>query len=453
MIASIEPQGALIRECSLDGERKRDNVFPAHPAGIQLSARRWLLLCATRGLRQHDDDRSIIYQLRADAPDGRLLREGMLQQGRSDWDPFNDGSAYVCLLRHAMGFGVPKGALLDGRPAPHGNVFAAVWSRSAAGRLDPATGLFAIDPRLEARTIEAVWCQFRLNDAEDDIDILRPPEKLRQKGYETGPAFCSQEKAVSMIAGLVPPVPFNADGTEWAGTYHFSTGIAAVKYRFNAAAGLYEWIETGPARTGTEEFALSEPTLARGNGDWIVGVRVRHNDPNRAPDWSGSRYRDRGHTGWIKVADPFQEMPFPRIVQSPDRQGPMTIYRCADGVLRLFSGDFTHSPYKARRDPLYCWDVNTDDFSVSHPHVIIDTVKAGIFPDDPKLQRSTCFGFLFPHAGGDTQYVAHRVMCFRYLPGMDPTQPPLTPEQLDKFGVYYARIRYTREYPPTWRFT
>jgi hypothetical protein len=452
MIVSITPQGPLIRECGLDGERKRENVFPAHPAGIQVSRDRWLLFCATRTLRQHDDDHSIVYQLRADAPDGRLLREGFLQRTRSDWDPFGDGSACVCLLRHAMGFGVPKGAVLNGRPAPNANVFAAVWSRSAAGRLDPRTGLYAIDPGLETRTIEAVWCQFRLNDAEDDIEILQPPRKLRQKGYENGPSFCSHETASFMVASLVPAVAFNAECTEWAATQEMSVGIAALKYRFNAAAGLYEWVETGPAQASTAEFSLREPTLARVKDDWIVGVRPRWIAPTATADWYGSLARDRGHTGWIKVENPFREMPFPAIVRDPHREAPMTIHHCADGVLRLFSGDLANSPYKARRDPLYCWDVNTDDFSVSNRHVLFDTVKAGVFPDDPKLQRSTCFGFVFPHAGGDTQLVAHRVMCFRYLPGMDAGNPPITAEQLDRFGVYYERLQYTEEYPPAWRF-
>lgn len=128
----------------------------------------------------------------------------------------------------------------------------------------------------------------------------------------------------------------------------------------------------------------------------------------------------------------------------------MTLYRCADGVLRLFSGDVANSPYKQRRDPLYCWDVNPEDFSVSNRCVIFDSVKAGVFPDDPALARSTCFAAVAPHAGGNVQYVMHRVMCFRYLPGVH--GEPITEEQLEVHGIYHTAIRYREEPPATWRF-
>ncbi|MCC7517871.1 MAG: hypothetical protein IT578_01665 [Verrucomicrobiae bacterium] len=452
MIASIEPQGVLVGDCSLQGERKRDGVFPAHPCGIQLSRNRWLFLYATRALRCYDDDHSIVYQVRADSPVGPVLKEGFLQRTVDDYDPLGDGSANVCILRQAMAFGVPLGARVGGRRVPHENVFVAQWSRSAGGRLDPATGTYVNDSKLEWGCIDAISCQFRLNAKGDDLEILQPPRKLRQVGYEQGPAFCSSENAGIIVAGLVPAVPFNDDLTEWATTMQVGKGVAALKFRFNARAGLYEWVETGPSRAGNEEFSFSEPTMARVDGAWLIAVRTRFLDPRQEPDWAGFRTRDRGHTGWIRVADPFREMPFSTIVTDPPRQAPMTIHRCADGVVRLFSGDFANSPYKARRDPLYCWDVDPRKFTVSHRHVVCDTVEQEIFPNDDKLQRSTCFGYVFPHTGGKVQYVAHRVMCFRYRAGVDSKAPPITPEQLERHAIHYSEIRYDRECAPTWRF-
>ena len=44
MIERITQMGILIGECSLPGETKADDVFPAHPNGIQVSKDRWLLL-------------------------------------------------------------------------------------------------------------------------------------------------------------------------------------------------------------------------------------------------------------------------------------------------------------------------------------------------------------------------------------------------------------------------
>src|SRR5688572_19777501 len=73
-LQGIAHQGMLIRECTLKGETRADDVFPAHPSGIQVSRERWLLLYATRGFRGVDDDLSIIYQLRQGGPDGKVVR-------------------------------------------------------------------------------------------------------------------------------------------------------------------------------------------------------------------------------------------------------------------------------------------------------------------------------------------------------------------------------------------
>jgi hypothetical protein len=79
-------------------------------------------------------------------------------------------------------------------------------------------------------------------------------------------------------------------------------------------------------------------------------------------------------------------------------------------------------------------------------------VAAGAFPDDPTLQRSTCFASLLPHPGGREQTVVHRMMCFRFLPGVEPQGVPITPDLLARHGIHHARIRYRDECPPTWRF-
>src|SRR5438045_6927999 len=83
-IAGIEHLGMLISECTVPGERRRDDVVPAHPNGVQASRDRWLLVYATRGFRGVDDDRSIVYQIRAGSPAGKLMREGMLAPSIDD---------------------------------------------------------------------------------------------------------------------------------------------------------------------------------------------------------------------------------------------------------------------------------------------------------------------------------------------------------------------------------
>src|ERR1700675_4542024 len=90
-IASIEHKGVLIHDCPLPGETRRDDCVPAHPNGIPVSRDKWLIVYATRKFRGVDDDASIVYHLRAGAPDGNLIREGMISRSVDDWDAFGDG--------------------------------------------------------------------------------------------------------------------------------------------------------------------------------------------------------------------------------------------------------------------------------------------------------------------------------------------------------------------------
>lgn len=134
-IASIQHQGVLIDECAQDGERRSDDTVPAHPNGIPVSATRWLLVYATRRFRGNDDDCSIVYQLRADQPDGKLIREGMLARTTEDWVPdgFRPGKSYKKEHRHPAAFGVPKGAVINEKKASNSNVFVIQWGTVARG--------------------------------------------------------------------------------------------------------------------------------------------------------------------------------------------------------------------------------------------------------------------------------------------------------------------------------
>src|SRR6185295_4084525 len=124
---SIEPLGPVLTDCTLPGERRADDVVPAHPNGLQVSRDRWLIVYGTRGFRGVDDDRSTVYQLRKDGPLGPVIREGFLCRTRDDWDPQEQGKAFSRQAGHAVAFGVPKGATIDGKAAPNANVFVAKW--------------------------------------------------------------------------------------------------------------------------------------------------------------------------------------------------------------------------------------------------------------------------------------------------------------------------------------
>ena len=176
MIERIERLGRLIAECPFPGETRADDVWPAHPNAIQVSEDRFLVVYATRSYRGGDDDLSIVYQLRAGALDGPVLAERMVASTRNDWEPFGDGVHYVLQNGHPAAFGVPRGALIGGEPAPHANLFVIKW-HYLARYLDPETGILVSNhdtPGLAERTLRVGWTQLRLNDAADDLEIVAP---------------------------------------------------------------------------------------------------------------------------------------------------------------------------------------------------------------------------------------------------------------------------------------
>jgi hypothetical protein len=209
----ISPAGKLLHECSLPGESRADGAFPAHPNGLRLSRDRFLLLYATRGWRGVDEDRSIVYQVRAGGFDGLVLKEGLLARSVDDWDPLGDGGRYFKAHGHPGGFGVPKGAWVGGRPAPHANLFVLKWYRygrrfSAPDRLERP--LAESSGRLHQQTISTQWVHARLNEGGNDIEILEPARALR------APGFASGDRAAELVnQTYVQPQPFNDAATEW----------------------------------------------------------------------------------------------------------------------------------------------------------------------------------------------------------------------------------------------
>jgi len=440
MIASIEHQGKLVHECSLPGERRSDWVTPAHPNGAQIGRRRFMLLVSTLGFRGVDDNLSILYQIRDRGYDGPVVKEGMLAQSINDWDPFGDGGKYVRQFGHPVMFGVPRGALLNGRTPPHANIFAVKW-RVVARTLVREGGylLWKNEPEeLRRRTQGVEWLQFRINDAEDDIEIVQSARRLRQKGFETGAAYCEREVGW-MNQAFVQPVPLNRDCTEWADVNHFEGGrIAPLRYRFNPATRLYEWVQTGQVIGGE----LFEASLAPWHGDWIIAAR-----------------REKGvGAAWGRTNDLFG-LP-PRMVYPTDvgtQRAPLTAYVCADGVLRLFTGDPTISkdPRHHGRNPLYCWEIDPDrGFAASNRRKILDTFEAGI-PITPEHHPIVDMAKLLPHAGGRTQLLVHRVRSVGMrVAQADMGGPPrqLTADDFDATAIYWAKINYTEEFPGLWTF-
>src|SRR5213595_995470 len=121
-IADIKPGGMFIKESTLPGETRANDVVPRHAVCVQLAKTRWLIVYTTHGYRGVDDERSVLYQIRKDAPDGDVLREGFLGKAINDWRPDGvpappEGKSYFKQLGHAVAFGVPKGAVIGGKAA------------------------------------------------------------------------------------------------------------------------------------------------------------------------------------------------------------------------------------------------------------------------------------------------------------------------------------------------
>ena len=438
-IEAVEHLGQFIRECPLPGHTRRDDVVPRQANAIQLSAARWLVLYATHGYRGVDDERSVIYQVRRDGPDGPVLKEDFLARGEMDWKlpglpPLPQGQVYYKQLGHVVAFGVPKGAIFGGKPAPHGNRFVIKW-RVSARPVEATTGFMPFEGRDHTIGMRVEWMQCRLNDREDDLEIVQPAARFRQKGFEDGEAFCSAP-VEKMNQSFCPPVPVDDDCTEWADANSFDRNrIAALKYRFNADRGLYEWIDTGPMIGGDPRRSLSEASLVHLPDQWIVAIR------------------GRGEIAWARGKDPWSAWSPLAFTTDPPGYVPMTVMHCPDGVLRLFTNDVRTNATRHIRDPLFFWDVDASrDFAVSNRRQIF-SVAQGKLPIRPESHAKIDFASLFP-LHGRTQSVVYGVSmrAMNFPTEGSPDIPVQNAAEKDAAGLYYARITYRKAPPAQWQF-
>jgi hypothetical protein len=437
-LKAIVHQGMLIADSIVPGETRADNVTSAHPNGIQLAKNRFLVLYATRGFRGIDDDRAICYQLRSEGFDGPVLKEGLLSKPY-DLHDLDTSSFAFKQHGHPVAFGVPKGAKIAGRDVPHAGLFVAKWrTRSVNIKLETLVH----DSSREGQGVE--WVQFRLKDDESDIKILQPVKTLRQKYYEAGPLICEASKYGWMNQSYVNAVPYNAECNEWIDANHFAGDrVATLRYRFDHATGLYEWVETGDYLIDPLG-GVSEASVVRWGDDWLIGVRLAG-----APiDKPGRPKRAAHGLGWLRTSDPMRgqgEIAFPPV---PNCQGGRTAYRCADGVLRVFAGDATVPPKngkpRSKRNPIYAWDVDPDRaWAASEPRVIFDAWKAeiGMRPDSVPM----CDMIKLMPPTGNSQVLLHRLT-------FAPNNYPPTSDEIAACGVYAARLEYDSPVASAWQF-
>ena len=84
--------------------------------------------------------------------------------------------------------------------------------------------------------------QFRLNDAEDDIEIVQQPRLLTQRGYDGAEEFCALGPGCHMNHAMAPPVPSDDTCTQWYECDTFALDPAAEGYGHSQTAPVeYTW--------------------------------------------------------------------------------------------------------------------------------------------------------------------------------------------------------------------
>lgn len=462
MIQSIKHRGVYFHDVSIPGEQRADMAAPAHTNGIQVSQNRFMLFIAMLKFRGVDDTTSAIWQLRRDSFDGPVIKEGVLAKSVDDWFPPELNGRYRCVRQygHPTAFGVPKGAMIRGRRVPHENVFAVKWRK--VGRVFVPQGgylMWDTEPHEVRKATQCVeWMQFRLTEDENDIEVIEEVRQLRQVGYEAGPNVCPHPGPMNQ--SFVNAVPLNGDASEWVdvNTIHLQaegssrtdisalkgSQIAALRYRFCPSKRRYEYIQTGPL-LGTGVF---EGSIAPYCGGFVIAARREKGGPGVA---------------WARVGDPFGDSPAPPappVMTIPDDvrslAAPLSIYRGADGVVRLFTGDATLSPYKSNRDPIFLWDIDPDaGFRASNRMQIYSPRENGN-PIPHEHEPLADMVKLLPHAGGRTQKLIHRTRtCAMAVKEADYSSRirPMTDGDFRGTGMYHADVNYTEDLPGTWSWS
>jgi hypothetical protein len=441
----LKYRGKLVHDLTVGGETRVDGFYPRHVNALQLRHDRFLLLITSGGWRVVDDNRSLIYQIRADTYDGPIIQEGFITQGADDWEILGDGRQFRRETISPNGFGVPSGAVIDGNVPVHAGLFVIMWRRRAR-----ATKSDAGWQELDDKTAIVEWTQVRLNTAGNELEVIQPAQPLRQCGYDNGYVINERIDMRRVECGMAQPVPMDNSGMRWISSAYvvvhdtehsvisLSTepplAVAHLEFTFDANRGLYQWTRTGPASVR----GLWEPSPIRWRNEWLMSARRERNAPGKG-------------IAWLRTSDPFNEICEPTYVTVPSR-GLQTSFLCADGRVRIFANDSRIRPgWPGVRNPLYMWEVDPDNgFSCGDPEVLFDAVdwkmsirnEAGAVVDQAKV---------FPHAGGSRQMVVHRVRTF----AIDQVEHAgITPNdaERDAHGLYYSELIYDQDYPGLWQF-
>ena len=166
MIRNINHNGFFVDEPTISGEQKSDGRCPNYSQGIQVSARRWLVVFDTVHARGSDCWFSIFYRLLDGGPDGPVIAEERLFEP-TPFDTDTDGAVLALSCGQPIVFGAAKGATYAGRALPHANHFVLTWIQIPIRLLADGDSehLPTDHPRVDeyARMINTWHLQFRLS--------------------------------------------------------------------------------------------------------------------------------------------------------------------------------------------------------------------------------------------------------------------------------------------------
>jgi len=114
--------------------------------------------------------------------------------------------------------------------------------------------------------------------------------------------------------------------------------------------------------------------------------------------------------------------------------------------MRGFINDGALSPYRNDRNPLYGWDVNTDNgFTVGDPRIVYDGETTGLCVRDESWVRIDMPNLL-PHSGGREQIV----ICRLRLRHRKSPLAQFVDEEKRRTGLYRSCIIYREDLPAQW---
>ncbi|MBE6358537.1 MAG: hypothetical protein E7057_04745 [Lentisphaerae bacterium] len=426
MLSSWEYCGALCR-----GEIK-PGVFCVQPSGpVEIAPDRWLSLYTMVDGRGHDANCGIYGELRADAPDGMVLRSRILVAGGdgTNYSPCGDGVEYFRCAGQAHVFGSQKTGVFAVTYYQH----VQKWENGVLQNPGSWHWRQKHGSMLMSGTLRVCMLHLEYDAQADDWRIIEQPHLLAQDGWENSPdAFCEFGPGFSLNHALEPPVPLNDDGTEFleyltitAYDDPYAVGghgtVVPVRYKFDPETRRYRWVQTGKRwRDGND--TLGEVSIVRipdGSGDFLLSVR---------------QFLGTGDIILARVSDPFVEG-IRKVHRYKGSSAPRTLGVRSDGLMRIFINDSDMSPYKHERNPLYEYQIYPD-LRLGEPHVVADAVQQKLPWPEPFLDM----GRYLEYAPGK------EMLCFRafdrvQIVGNEGSEP-LSAEAADLYGVHYLKADF-----------